>query len=415
MLHTLKHYRIVRSRGYRPINFAGIRVLMSLLMLLLLAPASAAPTSALLKGIMQESSSKPATGQSQINLAVLIEEIKKKLAATNTELALVPSETVAGSAATGLAGDEEIFARRLHLRQLVFLYQGQLARLASLQARQQHRIELESQAANWSGFSEPSVHPFLRADELKESVTSLSSRVDELESWIPTIDQAGVQVINTAENSTVKLRQADEAVEQAKDSPDQQARLGRERDLLVLQNQIDLARAMGFQIEKQAVHEELLETQAMLQLANKQLSVASEHVELTQQDLDQVHKNIEIESQHIIAELKQGLSALDLDNKTSQQESLPSSVTGKAQRNPPSRNRVIRYARRNEIILILNCKHLTGYWFTCKCKEIFGIFAGFMPKSPTVKKPARLMTRLLRIRSFLKLFTIMSISNAIVC
>ncbi len=41
---------------------------------------------------------------------------------------------------------------------------------------------------------------------------------------------------------------------------------------------------MGFQIEKQAVQEELLETQAMLQLANKQLSVASEHVELTQQD-----------------------------------------------------------------------------------------------------------------------------------
>jgi hypothetical protein len=166
-------------------------------MLLLLAPASAAPTSALLKGIMQESSSKPAPGQPRINPAALIEEIKKKLAAINAELAGVPSEAVAGSPAAGLSGDEEIFARRLHLRQLVFLYQGQLSRLASLQARQQRLIELENQAANWSGFSEPSLHPFLKADELKESVTSLSSRVDELESWIPAIDQTGAQVYFT--------------------------------------------------------------------------------------------------------------------------------------------------------------------------------------------------------------------------
>ena len=220
----------------------------------------------------------------------------------------MPSEAVADSSVSGLSGEMDIFARRLHLRQLVFLYQGQLARLSSLQLSQQQRLALENQAENWSGFSEPLLHPFLRADELKESITALSGRVDELESWITAIDQTSAQVINTAENSTVKLRQADEAVEQAKDSPEKQARLDRERDLLVLQNQIDLARAMGFQIEKQMVQEELLETQAQLQLAHKQLAVASEHVELTQQDIDQVHKNIEMESQHIIAELKQAVS-----------------------------------------------------------------------------------------------------------
>ena len=120
----------------------------------------------------------------------------------------MPSESVAGSSATGLSGNDEIFIRRLHLRQLEFIYQGQLSRLASLQVRQQHLVELENQAANWSGFSEPSLHLFLREDELKESVTNLSSRVDELESWLSTIDQARAQIINTAENSTVKLRQA---------------------------------------------------------------------------------------------------------------------------------------------------------------------------------------------------------------
>ncbi|MFZ2170155.1 MAG: hypothetical protein WAW61_11020, partial [Methylococcaceae bacterium] len=297
MLHTLKHYRIIRSLpGYGLINFHAIRVLVSLLMLLLLAPA--APASSLINKVMNKSSSKSGSGQSQLNQAVLIEEIRKKLAATNVELALMPYEAAVESLAIGLSGDEGIFARRLHLRQLVFLYQGQLARLESLQMRQQRLIGLENLAANWSGFSEPLLHPFLKADELKESVTSLSRRVDELESWIIALDETEAQIVSTAEGSTVKLRQADEAVEKAKNSP-RQALLSRERDLLALQNQVDLARAMGFQIEKQTVQEELQETRAKLQLARKQLSVASEHVELTQQDIDQIHKNIEKASQHI--------------------------------------------------------------------------------------------------------------------
>ena len=198
MLQLTKHYHIVCSRGYGPINFGVIKFLMSLLMMLLLTPASAVPISALFNGIMKQSSSKPGSVQSAIDPAVLIEEIKKKLAAASAELAAVPSEAVAGSPAGGLSGDEEILARRLHLRQLVFIYQGQLARLPNLQAIQKSRIKLESKAANWSGFSEPSPHPFLRADELKESVTTLSKRVDELESWLPAIEQAGAQVVNTA-------------------------------------------------------------------------------------------------------------------------------------------------------------------------------------------------------------------------
>ena len=164
MLQLTKKYRIVRSYPWhRPINISIIRIFISVFMMLLLVPASAAPTSALIKGIMQNSSSTLGSGQSVIKPPALIEEIKKKLAATSAELALVPSESVAGSSATGLSGNEEIFIRRLHLRQLVFLYQGQLSRLASLQMRQQHLVELENQAANWSGFSEPSLHLFLRA------------------------------------------------------------------------------------------------------------------------------------------------------------------------------------------------------------------------------------------------------------
>ena len=205
-----------------------------------------------------------------------------------------------------------------------------MARLASLQLRQQPLTELESQAANWSGYSEPLLHPFLRADELKESLVTLNRRVDELESAIVAIEQGEEQAINTAEDSIVKLRQADEALEQAKESPGQQALLDRTRDSMALQNQIDLARAVGFQIEKQMVQEELQGVQAKLQLARKQLGGLSEPMELTQQDLDQVHKNIERQSQQLIAELKQAVSAPDLENKAGQQVKPASSATGEA-------------------------------------------------------------------------------------
>lgn len=325
MHRTLKNHRILSGcPDVNPDYFEVVRVLLSLLWLLMLAPVSvsATPASALLNGILQQSPDKSLSTKSTIDPVALTEEIKKKLATAMGELALMPPASETGASAPRASADENIYTRRLHLRQLVFIYQGQLARLASLQISQQRRLELENQAANWSGFSEPSLHPFLRADELNESVATLNSRVDELESWVTALDLARTQVINIAEDSAIKLRQADEAVEQATDSPDLQASLGRERDLLRLQNQIDLARAMGFQIERQAVNEALLENKAKLQLVNKQLSVASEHIELTQQDIDQVQKNIDSESQKITAELKQGLSALNFESKSDKQISM---------------------------------------------------------------------------------------------
>jgi hypothetical protein len=144
--------------------------------------------------------------------------------------------------------------------------------------------------------------------------------VDELESWITALEVTGAQIISTAEESTVKLRQADEAVEQVKNLPVQQALLSRERDQLILQNQIDLARAMGFQIEKQTIQEEVQETRAKLQLARKQLGSVSQNQALTQLDIDQVYKNIERASQQVIAELKQTVAMLELENKTVKQE-----------------------------------------------------------------------------------------------
>jgi len=317
----MKNFRSLGTRsGYNSMSIIVNRVLINVVILLLLTPNSAlaVASESVLNQAIKQSSSDSISRVSQLDPAALIEEVNKKLTAAQTELADLPSETTTGSPSIGLSGSEDINSRRIHLKQLVFIYQGQLSRLPNLQSVQKNRIELEKKAENWSGFNEPSPHPFLRVDELKGSLTTINKRVVELESWLTTIEQAGAQVISNAEISVVKLRQADEAVEQAKNSLEQQARLNRQRELLILQNQIDLARAMAFQIEKLTVQEELLQNRAQLQLIRKQLSVASENAELTQQDIEQINKNTEAESQALNAELKKAMSEFDLENKAEQ-------------------------------------------------------------------------------------------------
>ena len=108
MQHSTKYYGNVQSRsGYKPINFDLIRFLLSLLLMLLVTPASAAPTSALLKGIMQGSYSNPDPGQSTIDTLTFAEEIKKKLAVSNAELARLPSEAVADAISYPICRNKE--------------------------------------------------------------------------------------------------------------------------------------------------------------------------------------------------------------------------------------------------------------------------------------------------------------------
>lgn len=289
------------------IKIKSTQMLAGLLLLLLLASSAAATAGLAIEQSMKASSSQVSPMQTK-EPAVLIKEIKQNLAETNEKLATLPVNAKVVS--------EDTTQRSLYLKQLVYMYQGQLARLADLQRIQQDRIDLEKKASDWSGFSEPSDHPFLRADELQASVMTLGKHLNELESWIADNQQTGTYLIKLAQTSTIQLRQADEAIEQAKNNSEQQARLTEQRDMLALQNQLDMAHALSFQIEKQQNWEILQQTSSRLLLARKQFGVASENEKLTQQDIDQVHKNIDKEKQDIINEIKQISETFDIESQT---------------------------------------------------------------------------------------------------
>lgn len=303
-----------RHRFVMLINTNLIHILAGLL--LLMSVSAVAATGLPIEPAMKNDSSQASNAVQSVNdPAVLIQEVKKNLAKINEKLATLPEAGVASET-------DNIAKHRLYLTQLMYMYQGQLARLVDLQRIQQDRIDLEEKVSDWSGFSEPSAHPFLRADELQESVMTLSKRLNELESWIADNERVGAYLVNLAQTSAVQIRQADEAIEQAKKDSEQQARLIEERDLLALENQLDMARTISFQIERQRNNEILRQTSSNLQLAKKQLAVASENTELTQQDIEQIHKNIDLEKQKIVNELKQVAATFNLENKAIQQKKL---------------------------------------------------------------------------------------------
>jgi small-conductance mechanosensitive channel len=302
--------------GDKTDSFKAFQVVMTAVLLLLVIPASAALNSVVNNTVPQQSDSQTSSVEATIDVVALKEDINIKLVATNAQLANFPSTIFSGTPSRALPSDKDVLVRQLHLKELVFIYQGHLARLATFQIEQQNLVKCKNQLNNWSEFTEPSAHPFLRADELRAAVIMLSKELEELETWIPTIEQAGNDVIQIAEGSTAKLRLANEAVEKAKATPEYQEQLARNRDLLTVQNEIALANALGFQIEKQIVYAVVKEAQYKLQLARKQLSVASDQVKLTEQDINQAIKNIDVETQHIFAELNALLSSDNLNKNT---------------------------------------------------------------------------------------------------
>ena len=201
--------------GDKTDSFKAFQVVMTAVLLLLVIPASAALNSVVNNAVPQQSDSQASSVETAIDVAALKEDINNKLVATNAQLANFPSTIFSGTPSRALPSDKDVLVRQLHLKELVFIYQGHLARLATFQVEEQNLVQCKNQLDNWYEFSEPSAHPFLRADELRAAVIMLNKELEELEAWIPTIEQAGNDVIQIAEGSTAKLRLANEAVEKA--------------------------------------------------------------------------------------------------------------------------------------------------------------------------------------------------------
>jgi len=129
-------------------------------MLLILTPASAAPTSALINGIMQKSSSKPVSAQPTLDPAALIGGNQEKLAATSAELALCHRKRSLDHGYRVVWRSGYICPTITSQAVRLYLSESSLLVWQACMRTSAARLEMENQAANWSGFNEPSVIHF---------------------------------------------------------------------------------------------------------------------------------------------------------------------------------------------------------------------------------------------------------------
>lgn len=301
-VYTLRRLQLLKIDSDCVIGF--------LLLLFVSLSTAAAPTLGL-EGLKKSSYDDINLVQANFDPVALKSEVEKKLVTAKQKLAAMPADEISVRNVDDLVGKNTNIPRRILLKQLIYLFEGQLERLAYLQFSQTKRTEYEVEASNWAGFKNQSSPSFLLADNLQATVTRLNKNIDEIES-VDTVDsQVEAYLMSLIQSTNVKFRQAEEALEHAKGSSEQQAGLRQQRDQLELENQLNLARAFSFQIEKRIKHESMLESRVKLELADKQLLEIGGKVELTKPEVDQVYVNIEIEKQHIHAEIKQTIDALE--------------------------------------------------------------------------------------------------------
>ncbi len=301
-----------RGLSFLGINSIGSGIVLFLILLMAWDRICAAPASGLIVKKAKTAASNELPGaDSYIDQPLLLDDIQKKLAATR-ELASQADAT------TG----EDVDQRQFLLNMLVHLYERQIERLQSLELLKQRRIRLKEEIARWTEPKTLPADPFLRADKLKTSVSILDKRLAKLSAGVAVIDLEILRKIEVSKDSAIKLRQVNEKLENIPENTNEQVKLVQMRDLLALTNQIDLARAVGVQIEKLKIQQEFLETQLQRDFAEKQLGAMVSPLPFTQSELDQVRVNLETERRKIYTEIKQSEEALKLQNKNPKESGL---------------------------------------------------------------------------------------------
>ena len=241
-----------------------------------------------------------------------IGKLRKKLAATVEELAQATGGEDAVSA--DVATQAEVGERRLQLQQLIRVYQRQIDSLLKLQALEQARAQLRLEIANWTGLSTPPPYSFLKVDEFREAVQSLKARVLALTVLNSDIEQEVDRRQALFEQSSEKLRQANERLENSSDVQEK-PRLTWLRDQEALRYRLAAARVAGIETEQRVSQEELAATQQRLDFAERQMGEASQHIAFPSADQDQVRSHLEAGRRRLQAELDGAAPVLEASRK----------------------------------------------------------------------------------------------------
>ena len=274
----------------------------------------------------------------------LIAELRNKLAAANEAIARTKGQ-IGETPSTTVATQAEIMESEYLQEQTARVYQRQIDILQKLKSLQQSRLEIENDTKRWTGMQTSPPYSFLMVDELREMARFQTSRILALTAMDEAIGQESTRRDGVFEETSGKLRQANERLE---NKADETPRLIWLRDLAALRNRLAEDRVKGIRIEQRVNNEEMAEARQRLEFIQLQLNATKDQISFPPAAKNQVLDRLATEQQHIQAELDVATPLAE-----SSQQSLNAAISALEQEHPSDSNDPQRLADMESDIAIL--------------------------------------------------------------
>ncbi len=233
----------------------------------------------------------------QIDVAALRERRKQ----AQTDLNAV-RDSLASKRVTG-AAQEEQQERLALLERIVRGYDEQLSDVQRLTEARQRHTDIVSVNSEWKGFPEPPPYSIFLADQVWDTVHSLTLAAEGLQSQRELLTLRFEQAREALTTAEERLRQASERLEAAEVSDHTR----REHELAALRARAASVLLEAAQLSKRRVEEELENIKAQLAFEQRRLDAVSPHVLFGEADLAQVRTRLAKERLRLEEELERSL------------------------------------------------------------------------------------------------------------
>jgi potassium efflux system protein len=256
------------------------------------------PANQLLQGAKTEPANKPEGSSAPVNT-------RERLAAAQAELAEVLA--LRAGAPTGVP-EEEVLERRFLLEQLVAIYSRHVEAEAKLAVADRRRSELEARSRDQTGAPGQPPYSLLLVEGIRSALHTAASQVQSTEAKAALLAQELEVVRRTLKMAEGQLRRGQERLEGVAD-PERIARLTWSRDLAQLRSRVAGADAAQLDTELKLANLELANHRSQVQLLEQQLASVSKEIQFSQADLDKVLADLNKQRAAIEQEVEKALTS----------------------------------------------------------------------------------------------------------
>ena len=234
-------------------------------------------------------------------------DLQNKRAAAEKELNGLTSPQTTRKGASSSASDVRTAERRSLLQQFVQIYEQHLDALKNLEQMQQRVREAERQKKGWNGFPTPPPYSVLKIDELRDAARSIALTVEGIQTRLSMAESLTESTQRSLKASQEKARQLSERLEGVQDPAKREA-LTWDRDLAQLRERVEGARAGMLEADKRQIQEELAEARHRMSLLTRQLDVAEQAPEFTQEEYDKIKERLEADHRSLMEEMERAVA-----------------------------------------------------------------------------------------------------------